>query len=1100
MSSRTVRYFLRIFIPLAGLALLGGAFLKIKADEVTMTRLQARQQQALRHGMDVLRSDLATAYRDLILIAQNDHLRQSLQEEHGPSLQALTRDLRVLANVTPLYEQIRWIDERGLERLRLERQAGRVIAVATDQLQDKSSRYYFREAMALKPGQLYVSSLDLNIERQFIERPNNPTLRLAMPIADLKGQRRGILLLNYQAGSMLNRFSQATDDLACQGMLLTQDGHWLAGQNTLQESGHSFDTLVPLSRSHPLIWQQVQSSESGQRFTPSGLWTWQTLSPQQAVAVPHRLYPSRDPAGWKIMAWVSPAELAALKQPSLERYLLGCGVLLLVLAMISWRLARTQQSQDRAQEQLVRSELRYRTLFEFTINPILLFGPSGLIDCNPATLRIFGASSKSEILGRQMGDLSARRQPDGQESTTAIARHIAQAQRGENAPFEWTCRRFDTGSLFFMTLRLTPLTLDEQPLLLASARDITDRVQAQSQIRSALQRLTLATDAANIGIWCWNFADNSLEWDERLCDWYEVPEGQRRSGLYLDYWHSRLHPADADRAQAVLFAALENDEPYVDEFRLLRSDGTIRHIQTRSILDYDADGLPIRMVGINSDVTTQREQEARLRAAKQAADAASRAKSQFLAAMSHEIRTPLNSVLGLTQLLLEERPSPRQAEYLGKIKSAASALLGILNDILDYATLESGGLSLECRPFAVSRLLENSRALFAFAAEEKQLSLNFILDAGVPPMLYGDPLHLQQVLNNLLSNALKFTERGSVELKISSIPLEDGRVQLCLCVQDSGSGIGISAAQQAQLFRPFQQADFSTTRKYGGTGLGLSICQQLARLMGGEIQLESQPGRGSRFYFHVPLPVAPAEQASREPTVAPIIDSMDPMAPMAPVAPIAPEAMLLNEMTQDDQPFSLPGLALERSAAQLGPGGWDVLRHLLLSFYEDFVRTPAQLEAALAQQDYATAARLVHTIKGLAPTLGADSLYELAVPFNQQLKEQRSDLLADFQHQLRQVLAAIEPLTRQETAPIRSTESLRPLDGEALQPQLAALAKMLATGQSKARKLSREIELLLLDTQLQEPYAAVAKAIGRLDFETAHRLLQQLMTDQGWKL
>ena len=177
-----------------------------------------------------------------------------------------------------------------------------------------------------------------------------------------------------------------------------------------------------------------------------------------------------------------------------------------------------------------------------------------------------------------------------------------------------------------------------------------------------------------------------------------------------------------------------------------------------------------------------------------------------------------------------------------------------------------------------------------------------------------------------------------------------------------------------------------------------------------------------------------------------------------------------------------------------------MLRHLLLSFYEDFVRTPAQLEAALAQQDYATAARLVHTIKGLAPTLGADSLYELAVPFNQQLKEQRSDLLADFQHQLRQVLAAIEPLTQQETAPIRSTESLRPLDGEALQPQLAALAKMLATGQSKARKLSREIEPLLLDTQLQEPYAAVAKAIGRLDFETAHRLLHQLMTDQGWKL
>ena len=177
-----------------------------------------------------------------------------------------------------------------------------------------------------------------------------------------------------------------------------------------------------------------------------------------------------------------------------------------------------------------------------------------------------------------------------------------------------------------------------------------------------------------------------------------------------------------------------------------------------------------------------------------------------------------------------------------------------------------------------------------------------------------------------------------------------------------------------------------------------------------------------------------------------------------------------------------------------------MLRHLLLSFYEDFVQTPARLEAALAQQDYATAARLVHTIKGLAPTLGADALYELAVPFNQQLKEQRCDLLADFQHQLRQVLAAIEPLTQSETQPTPSAGALRPLDDEVLQQQLAALAKMLASGQSKARKLSREIEPLLLDTRLQEPYAAIAKAIGRLDFETAHRLLHQLMTDQGLKL
>ena len=273
-----------------------------------------------------------------------------------------------------------------------------------------------------------------------------------------------------------------------------------------------------------------------------------------------------------------------------------------------------------------------------------------------------------------------------------------------------------------------------------------------------------------------------------------------------------------------------------------------------------------RLASAQAELSSLRGVQRELLAAKQAAEAAMLAKSEFLASMSHEIRTPLNGILPLLDIVLGTDLTPAQREYLVTSNASAKELLRIVDDILDYSKAEAGKLDLESVSINIRELVDSVKRLLDKPAEAKGLAMRAVVDADVRPIVRGDPMRVRQILTNLMSNAIKFTQRGGVSVRVSKRSDTDTQHELLFAVRDTGIGLAADAA--ARLFQPFTQADASVTRRYGGTGLGLTICKKLVDLMGGRIGVRSEPGRGSVFWFTVPFEKAPGDIAGTHKSLA----------------------------------------------------------------------------------------------------------------------------------------------------------------------------------------------------------------------------------------
>jgi signal transduction histidine kinase/PleD family two-component response regulator len=308
-----------------------------------------------------------------------------------------------------------------------------------------------------------------------------------------------------------------------------------------------------------------------------------------------------------------------------------------------------------------------------------------------------------------------------------------------------------------------------------------------------------------------------------------------------------IHPSYVEIAQKIISEIMNGNITEAAEYLVVRKDGSAFYLEANASKTYDLKKNPTGLLFILRDITERKKVQSELFKAVELAEAASKAKSEFLANMSHEIRTPLNGVIGFTDLLKSTPLSDVQEQYVKNANISGHTLLGIINDILDFSKIEAGMLELDFHKTDIIELFGNSVDIVKYSAGKKNLEVLLDIDSTIPRFAEVDAVRLKQILANLIGNAVKFTEKGEVELKVQYERTEENKGKFKIAVRDTG--IGITKEQQSRLFKSFSQADNSTTRKFGGTGLGLIISELIVKKMGGSIKIESTPGIGSVFYF-----------------------------------------------------------------------------------------------------------------------------------------------------------------------------------------------------------------------------------------------------------
>ncbi|MCM2288019.1 MAG: ATP-binding protein [Sulfuritalea sp.] len=403
---------------------------------------------------------------------------------------------------------------------------------------------------------------------------------------------------------------------------------------------------------------------------------------------------------------------------------------------------------------------------------------------------------------------------------------------------------------------------DRLAALHQAGRELDGRAQA---LRASEADLDRAQAVARVGSWVGDPASGGIQLSVEACRIFGWPADRHPDSRDV---MARVHPEDAARVGAAWQAAL-NGAAFDLENRIV-VDGIVRWVRQKAEVEVAADGSPRRVLGIIQDITERKHAEAELEkyqhrlellvaertaalsVAKEAAESASRAKSVFLGNMSHELRTPMNAIMGMTMIALRKSDDPALRDPLLKIDEASKHLLALINDILDISKIESDRLTLDSAYFTLAALRDNVLELLAPQAAEKGLALGFELTPELAARtLVGDTLRLGQIVLNLAGNAIKFTETGAVDIRVGVAEEQASAVVLRWEVEDSG--IGIAAVDQKRIFSAFEQADGSLTRRFGGTGLGLAISSRLARMMGGDMGVDSEPGRGSTFWFTVRL-------------------------------------------------------------------------------------------------------------------------------------------------------------------------------------------------------------------------------------------------------
>lgn len=519
-----------------------------------------------------------------------------------------------------------------------------------------------------------------------------------------------------------------------------------------------------------------------------------------------------------------------------------------ILTLVFFTLILVLLAQFRTILRLKKDIIRYRTLFDNASDGIHIISGNGKLKYFSKSFREMLGYTQDELSNLHVWDWDSSFQKEKLREGISKFEILSQKIDSNGISIE-SRHRLKSGDDLEVEIQLKSIDLDNEKFLFASSREITDRKNLEKMLLNQMKEKEVILENSGVGI---TLVKNRIQiWaNQRMADIFGY-KSEEIQGISTEKFF--ISNEDYQFFGDTAYNRLVMGQRYTTEKLMLHKNGEQIWVRITGKA-IDPNQLNLGSIWIFEDIAHQKAVEFELLNTIEAAEASNYAKSRFLATMSHEIRTPMNGILGMAQLLLMQNVSESERrEYIQTIYHSGQSLLALLNDILDFSKIESGKISLESIPFAVVQVLEEVRSLFQFPIEKK--GLKFVIENNTSPQkIYtGDTHRIRQILNNLVGNAIKFSEKGTITIRVNELESDEKFSSIQFIVQDEG--IGLAKESIPNLFKPFSQADSSTTRKFGGSGLGLSIVKSLSKLMGGDVGIESEVGKGTRIWFHIRVPI-----------------------------------------------------------------------------------------------------------------------------------------------------------------------------------------------------------------------------------------------------
>ncbi len=839
---------------IAGLAI----WLEYNQEKATfLYNLNDEKEDSLNFAAAHITHKLESIISDLNFIGQNKRIEECIANNHKDNV--IEKNLIAFSRAKKFYAQIRLLCPNGKEFLRINNEQGRVYSVTDSELQDKSSCYYFQASSQIKPNEIYISNLDLNIEHDKIAIPYEPMLRFSTPIFHNR-KRVGLVVLNYRAKNLL----EIADSLNL--AFLNGQGGWLIGGGQKNWAFQRTPNNPQLfSEEYPKIWEKITNSHEGNMIKNNVLYSYKMIHPIRKITS----IKSHDYYHWVLLARVNnPYQKAGINEYALDMFLVFLGFVIILAVLLGVA----------TYEIIIRREtdIKFRLLFKHASDPYFILKNDIITDCNQSALDLLAIKERNSLVGYKLSVFTYKLDSSNPpiDFHTFSTEKVYKNLNGKLIYVEETCNRIPHSNDEVITVwhNITDRIEHEAELKMQSRADKLTSIMSKRFLEEDVQ--TIINEGLRISgkflkierakVWLISKDDQLIHETHR---WFASPYDK----TIFDTKNFLVEKLDwmvetMSKGQSAVINKIDEVDDNEDLKKYLVSAGIkslvlIPFIREKRLMGCLSFGMfsksrtwtPEEINFIRrfaDDVAValyRRESEEQLAIARDEAESASRAKSEFLANMSHEIRTPMNAILGFTEILTNQIKDDKCHHYLESIHSSGKALLSLINDILDLSKIEAGKLTLEYRAFNPVNVFKEMTIIFSQKIAEKGLELLTEINPNLPEGVVLDELRLRQILLNLVGNAVKFTHKGYIKLAVNAKFPSSDHSTLDFIFSVSDTGIGIEQNQQEKIFEAFEQRAGQRSSEYGGTGLGLAITRRLINAMGGEISLTSTPGEGTEF-------------------------------------------------------------------------------------------------------------------------------------------------------------------------------------------------------------------------------------------------------------